>query len=274
MNLRQVRDDWVPPILRRCMRALRGKPRNAIQFHGDYARWEEAQRCCGGYHHEKILDRVLESTMRVVRGEAAFERDSVNFAKPEYAWPLLSALLWSAARRGGALRVVDYGGSLGSAYFQHRRFLSHLKELRWRVVEQPHFVAAGIKHLQDEHLRFHTDLQDACRDDRPDVVLASSVLQYLPDPVRALDELASIHAQVLLLDRTCFDREMDRAVLRVQRVPASIYEASYPCWFLDEAQIDHVACSHGYEVVAEFPALDRLDVRAEWKGKIFMRSER
>lgn len=274
MNLRQIRDDWVPLVLRRFVRSLRGKPRNVIQFHGDYARWEEAQVCCGGYQADQILDRVLKSTLRVARGEAAFERDSVSFATPEYAWPLLAALLWSAARNGGSLRVVDFGGSLGSAYFQHRRFLSSLRELRWRVVEQPHFVAAGVKFLQDESLRFHVNLQDACREDRSDVVLASSVLQYLPDPVRALNDLASIHAPLLVLDRTCFDREVGRAVLRVQRVPASIYEATYPCWFLDEAQIDRVACSHGYEVVAEFPALDRLDVRAEWKGKIFMRPER
>ena len=45
----------------------------------------------------------------------------------EYQFPLLSGLLYAAARDGG-LSVVDFGGALGSTYFQCRDFLCGVKD--------------------------------------------------------------------------------------------------------------------------------------------------
>ena len=91
----------------------------------------------------------------VKRGEAVFERDSVIFDKVQYAWPVTAGLMWVAARNGGRLSVLDFGGSLGSSYFQNREFLAYLPNVRWSVIEQAHFVKAGRKHIQDERLVFY-----------------------------------------------------------------------------------------------------------------------
>ncbi len=63
----------------------------------------------------------MQATRKVVAGEAVYERDSVVFDHLEYAWPLLACLLQIAAERR-SLRVIDFGGSLGSSWRQNRRF--------------------------------------------------------------------------------------------------------------------------------------------------------
>jgi putative methyltransferase (TIGR04325 family) len=38
---------------------------------------------------------------------------------------------------------------LGSSYFQNRKFLQSLPDVRWNVVEQPHYVDAGRKYIEE-----------------------------------------------------------------------------------------------------------------------------
>ena len=59
-----------------------------------------------------ILGKVLEATLKVKNGEAVYERDLVLFDHIEFYWPVLSGLMWVAARNNGRLNVLDYGGTL------------------------------------------------------------------------------------------------------------------------------------------------------------------
>ena len=81
--------------------------------------------------------------------DPAFERDGVVFDQPDYNFPLLACLLRVATESGNRLRVLDFGGSLGSTYFQCRPFLGGVSELRWTVVEQPQFVECGRREFED-----------------------------------------------------------------------------------------------------------------------------
>jgi putative methyltransferase (TIGR04325 family) len=183
------------------------------------------------------------------RGEAAFERDSVAFQRVEYAWPLLAALLWVASKSRGELRVLDFGGSLGSTFYQNRAFLAGLREVRWSVVEQPGHVEVGRREFQDEQLRFYTTVETAAAESAPNVVLLSSVLQYLDRPHEILGRILDLRCEHVLLDRTTvWDGAEDR--LCVQRVPPDIYDASYPCWVFSEAGLVSQLTDAGYEVIA------------------------
>ena len=198
-----------------------------ITFEGNYPTWEAAAAQCTGYDAAPILAKVLDATLKVKRGEAAYERDSVLFDAIEYTWPVTAALMWAAAQSGGRLDVLDFGGALGSSYFQNRAFLADLPQVRWSVVEQAHYVEAGRENIQDETLRFYSTIDDCLTENMPNVVLLSSVLQYLPKVQKIIKSINDSCVTTLIVDRTPFNHSpMDK--ICVQKVPASIYMASYP----------------------------------------------
>ena len=114
-----------------------------------------------GYDDAAVLQRVHESALKVKRGDALFERNSVCFYHEEYRWPIFACLLVAAAERDAHLNVLDFGGSLGSFYFQHRKFFSKLKNVSWSVVEQTQFVECGREQIQDGTLKFMSRLTSA-----------------------------------------------------------------------------------------------------------------
>src|SRR5450631_4680247 len=101
---------------------------------GDYKNWQEAKDLSGAYEDTLILDKVKQALLKVKNARAVYERDSVLFDRIHYSWPLLSALLWITTLNKGSLKVADFGGSLGSSYFQNRKFLSSVSRLQWNII--------------------------------------------------------------------------------------------------------------------------------------------
>jgi putative methyltransferase (TIGR04325 family) len=230
MTFKSLIKSWLPPAV---LRAVRSLSSGGILFEGDYATWEEAAAQCTGYDAEHILAKVLEATLKVKRGEAAYERDSVLFDEVHYAWPVTAGLMWAAATHDGRLNVLDFGGSLGSSYFQHRQFLGGLQDVRWSIVEQEHFVNAGKQYVQHEQLRFYQSVDECVKTEKPNVVLLSSVLQYLENPYEILERLSEIGAMLLIIDRSPFWPQNTDGLM-IQHVPPKIYPASYPTHIFSE----------------------------------------
>jgi len=239
-------------------------------FAGDYHTWCQAKLKSGGYDADNILDSIKDSALKVKHGEAIFERDSVCFYNIEYRYPALSGLLYAALSSDGELSVLDFGGSLASFYSQHASILSSVRKLRWGVVEQAHFVAWGKENLTTPTLKFYNTPAEFVLDGKPDVIFLSSVLQYMEEPYQLLQQLFQLQANFILFDRTAFIDGDDR--LTVQTVPASIYPASYPAWFISRAKFQAVMQLNGYEVLMEFPGDDPTDI-GYYKGLLFKRTK-
>ncbi len=238
---------------------------------GDYHSWDEAKGASTGYDSGAILEKTRAALLKVKNGGAIYERDSVLFDEIQYAWPLLAGLMWAAARSGGALNVLDFGGSLGSTYFQNRVFLAQLPAVRWNIVEQPRHVAIGGASFEDEQLRFYESISNCLADTRPNIVLLSSVLQYLEEPYAVMDQLMELPCNHMIIDRTPFwAGPADR--LCVQIVPPSIYPGSYPSWIFSMPRFyQHLQGT--WRIVAKFDSLDRLNspVKTAWHGFILER---
>jgi putative methyltransferase (TIGR04325 family) len=261
--------NWLPPALLRVARHLRVK---GIRFEGDYKTWEEAAKLCTGYDADSILDKVLEATLKVKRGEAVFERDSVLFDEIQYSWPVTAALMWAAARNNGELHVLDFGGSLGSSYFQNKKFLSQLREISWTVVEQRKFVGIGKIQISDSVLDFSSTIDECYTNLSPNLALLSSVLQYLSNPFAVLESLAQRKIGLIVVDRTPFSNDKIERI-KIQHVPKNIYSASYPCWFFSRDNFVQKMISLNYHLVESFDALDKLSDQAKWQGMIFEKAE-
>lgn len=254
------------------LRSKRKKPKYG--FLGDYASWDEAKAESFGYDSDKIIEKVKDSLLKVKNGEAVYERDSVLLDKKQYSWPLLAALFCIASANNNKLSLIDFGGSLGSTYFQNRELLSSLNELKWFIVEQENFVEAGKKYFEDEHLKFFFTIDSCLTEEKPNAILLSSVMQYIEKPFELLEFILSKNFEYIVFDRTAFvDSEKD--IITVQKVPPDIYEASYPARFFNE---EHFLSyfSANYELIGDFdsycdPSAELKENKIYWKGFFFKR---
>jgi len=237
-------------------------------WHGNYASWEDAAKKCSGYNSTAILKKVKDTASKVRDDFAAYERDSVIFDKIQYSYPLLSGLLWAAARKSARLNVLDFGGSLGSTYYQNKLFLDSLAGLNWCIVEQPEFVREGKASFSNNRLHFFDSVEECFESFRIDLVLFSSVLQYLEKPHELLEQIIKEGPEVIIIDRTPFVTGKDR--LTVQKVNPSIYKASYPCWFFNKEKFLGMF-GDSYNLMLEFEALDRANIKSEFLGFIFQK---
>ena len=249
MNVRSSFRAWIPPALLAARRRALG---NVLRFEDVSEDWKEALGKSSGYAADLIVDRVVAATREVVAGRALFERDSVLFQEPDFRYPIIAALMRAAALNQGRLEVVDFGGSLGSTYRQCRQFLAGLHQVRWLVVEQPHFVEVGRREFTTAELTFHEAVPALPRCEVPRLVLLSSVIQYLERPDAVLDELMALEPSHLVVDRTPMS-SLDEHRLTIQYAPKSVYDASYPCWVLSRRSLVRQLATGGLQVAGEFP---------------------
>jgi putative methyltransferase (TIGR04325 family) len=241
--------------------------------------WSKAVNRCGGYDSDLILEKCRQSLLQVKQGNAVYERDSVLFDHIEYSWPVLAGLMTAAAHAGGRLHVLDIGGSLGSTYFQNGRFLKCLKDVVWHIVEQPQFVACGKADFTNEQLKFHEEIDDIIAFNNINVILVSSMLQYVENPYDLLSDIVKKQVPFLIFDRTTFSSDAEN-FLAIQKVNPSIYSASYPCWFLDRGKFFQ-SVQNDYELVEQFYSLNhpiklqdgKKVIECPEEGFIFMRKE-
>ncbi len=236
---------------------------------GNYASWEAAQKKCPGYDSDVIFNKVKDSLLKVKNGEAIFERDSVLFDKVQYSFPLLSALSLVAINDNLKLKVLDFGGSLGSAFYQNKKMLENLNELSWNIIEQKHFVEEGIKTFADDKLSFFHTIDDCLQERSINVILLGSVLQYLENPSKLMEDILAKRVDNIIIDRTpIFKNNKDR--ITIQKVPKNIYEAQYPCWILNEQKMISQICDAGYEMIFDSESPEHLNLNdACLKGYFF-----
>ena len=256
----------VPPFLWKILKKLNKS--EEYGFFGDYSSWEDAMKDSVGYDSDIILEKVKNSLLQVKEGKAIYERDSVLFDKIEYSFPVLAALLKIALENDGKLSVLDFGGSLGSSYYQCKDFLGDIKELCWSIVEQPHFVECGRQYFENDQLKFYEDIETCLKCEKPDVILLSSVIQYLEKPYEFLSKMIECGLQYIIVDRTAFILNKSREVLSLQKVEPIIYKASYPAWFLKENKFLSVFQKQ-YDTILEFQGSDKVNFSSEFKGFIF-----
>jgi len=224
---------------------------------GHYNSWEEARKKSIGYDSDKILKSVEESLLKVKNGEAVYERDSVIFDEIQYSWQLLSGLMLIASKSYNRLNIIDFGGSLGSTYYQNKKFLDELDMVSWNIVEQKHFVEIGKEKFEDERLKFYYDIESCFKEKRPNALLLSSVLQYLENPFDELERFMSYDFEYIIIDLTPFSHK-DKERITIQKVPPSIYQAEYPCWIFSLDKIKSILLKK-YILIEEFICIE------DWK---------
>jgi putative methyltransferase (TIGR04325 family) len=217
------------------------------RMRGVFDSWEEARKRSAGYEDPNIASACLNAARQVRDGKAIWERDSVLMPRFQYSWPVVAELLRVRVALGH-LSVLDFGGGFGSSYHQFKSFAGSVSSLNWIVAEQEHIATNGASEFSTDELRFTTGLTNI-RNQAIDVVLLSSVLQYLPDATNVLKSLQSLGARSIVIDRTPIG---SRSFYSVQHVPSSIYRAAYPIHVFSRDELDKLF--KRWTMICEFPS--------------------
>ena len=262
-SFKQILVNILPPILRSVLAKNRWK--------GNYHSWEDANSKATGYNSEEILKKVRESSYKVKIGDSKYERDSVLFDEIQYSWPLLAGLMTAAAKLNGKIHVLDFGGSLGSMYYQNKKFLDQFNDVVWCIVEQQHFIKIGIEDFEDERLKFYLSVEDCLKEQSINILILSSVIQYIEKPYILLKSLISqLNVDYILIDRTPFTNGEERIVR--QTVPSSIYKASYACHIFNFDKFNKIFLSNGFRLFEEFETPEDIQKYFSFKGLIYFRN--
>jgi putative methyltransferase (TIGR04325 family) len=237
-------------------------------FFISYSSWEEAEQMSKGYDSDIIIQKVKKAAKLVFNGDAIYERDSVIFDRIEYSYPLLASLMF-VATNSKSLKVIDFGGGLGTTYQQNRKFISKIKNVcEWRIVEQEKFVAIGKKEFTNKILSFYNTIEEANKDG-VDVVLFAGSISCVKNPYDFMAKAKIIKAPYIIFDRTPITNEM-KDTFAVQVVPRSIYKTSFPIRNFNYNNIVNFFIEE-YELIEEWVCDLQAEANATAMGFIFKR---
>ena len=224
---------------------------------GDYASYADAEKECIGYDADNILEKVLKTTLMVKNGECAFERDGVAFSEREINYNLMM-YLYQIRQKEGQLHVCDFGGALGSTYWQHKELCAEMGNVEWNVVEQENYIRCGKANLENEVLHFYYNVKELLSSrGGQDVVLLSSVLQYFPEKDVVLDWIEELDAGYVIIERNPVGA---RKRITIETVHEPIYESTRPFVCMDEKELVQNVENRGYRLLDSWKSLVDSDL--------------
>lgn len=245
--------------------------RSPIKYKYGFKNWSEAKSASIGYSEGSILQKVSSQTVLMIESNSGWVRDGFYFNDVQINHEILSFLALHSARLQ-SLRVIDFGGGLGTTYFQNRNILEKFGiKVCWNVIEQPNFVAEGKLVLESiPNLHFFETLNEASITSS-DIVIFSSVLEYLEHSYQFLEEIMNLEFKPLgiLIDRSPIDLiDKDRYV--VQDVDQSIHQARLPLRILGQDKILEILSSD-YELLSDWVSSTQPDPKSTARGLYFLR---
>jgi len=134
---------------------------------------------------------------------------------PKLDFILLRPLLIFALTQKRKLNVFDLGGGGGTHYHVTRKLMDNKIKLKWAVLETPSMVAEA-EAISNQELSFFSEYSPAVSFlESIDVALASSVFQYLDNPIKQLMKFTDLNADVVFITRTALTD--DNSTLKVMQ---------------------------------------------------------
>ena len=166
---------------------------------GNYKNYEEALEYSNGYQESVILHKVKKAIIRILEGEDAWERDGSIFPNPQPRQEIIKIIEKFSNKK---LSIIDFGGGLGTLFINNRELFKSVE--KYYVIEQDNFVDIGndISRKYNLPIKFVKSLKSI--DFNPNLIIFSSVLQYIPNLEEVLIQTCKLDPEVILIDRTCY----------------------------------------------------------------------
>lgn len=243
-----------------------------IGFVGIFPSFEMALSKSKGFSDEIIFQSLKSSANKFIKGDYSYERDTVLFKKKKYNRPIVKALILTKKNKN-EINVCDYGGSIGSLYFQNRNALN--MKIKWSVIDLKKVVNFGKKNMSTNSLKFFYSIKEMKKSRSPNTLLISGFIQYVNNPFKTLSSILSDgNFEYIIVDRVYFLSDFNlKTIITVQHVDKKIYDSSYPCFLFNYNSFLNEINNLKYELVTEWNSFDKTSGIANFsKGFIFKKS--
>lgn len=265
--MKNIIKDIIPPIL---LRVLTKNPAPK-----SYTSFSDAAGSIKNNTYEQ--DELIEVVLR--KNEIFRALPLSNQLLSSDAARILMAI--GLARNNNKITVVDFGGGGGNHFTIANIGFPDSVAFDWNIVETPKFVENARK-ISIPNLRYFDELSKAVNAvQNVDLLLASSTLQYCPDPIGMLNQLTMSGAKCLYLTRTPFNSGAE-TIFSTQAswlsrngpgpLPAGFKDRkiSYPIGYASRSKVEEVLQAR-YEIVfkadeGEAPAFKVLGEKVSMTG--------
>jgi putative methyltransferase (TIGR04325 family) len=259
MSVRSISKLVCPPILWEFMKKMINQmfPPQDQDFIGPYSTWSEAEALSDGWDSPAIVQKTFDLSIKVRDGLVAYGQDTIICNKINYSETILAFILLHLSCHKDKICIVDFGGSLGTNFYQNRKILRALSgtQVTWNIVEIPSIAKLGRDHFASTELFLYSDIDEIiqCREHATDSYLFSGSLQYCPEPFKLLDKVIEQGgAKILAFDRLLVSHTYDHAVFIQTSDPRVFYPASYPTWCFSKSVFVSYLKKKGFDLVEEF----------------------
>ncbi len=236
---------------------------------------------CGIYPHRRDVpsDGGTYESDEEVGKHLAWTRSALDLAvlgkKPRLWHGSLALLAAAASANTGRVRVVDFGGAVGSGYVQLLSTLPKSTSIKYYVVDLERMCTAGRQLFADDsRIEFHTSL--SMLRGGLDIIYVNSALQYVDDYQDLLRRLAGLNAPLILLARLAGGNFPTYATKQI-----NLQGLSLPYWFLNLDELRLLLAAENYRLIyqgeddqefdqSNFPKTHRID---RMLNLIFFRNE-
>lgn len=209
-------------------------------WEGVYRRFSEVPAEGPGFDGETWINNSLKK-VTALREEV--ERNAPLPPPSNYREGLLPLLVALVYQEKGAVRVLDFGGGVGLAYYQTIYALPQTEGVEYHIVEREAACKAGREFFGTAagNLFFHTELPPA--GGGFDIVYLGSVLQYIEDWRQLLSQLCVLSRRYLLLV------DVYAGNIPTFASVSHYYGSKIPAWLLNIEELIHAVNSVGYELI-------------------------
>jgi len=203
-------------------------------FKGVYNSFEEAVQSAPktkkiGYDHDSLAEWYAKELDETVK---------------DYDYPVL---FWLEKLLTEQSTLFDFGGNVGTHYYQYRGYLKLKETVKWIVLDLPEIVKAGKKYRQEPNLFFTDNLEET---QNADIMLASGVVQYIDDFSVFINSLHFTPRHLLINRIPLYDGER---FVTLQNGG----EVFYPQYVFNRKEFIATVEQAGYELKDEW--VDRMD---------------
>lgn len=246
--------DWIlPPKIKVCVRVLLSRFIGFTRVES----WESAVTKSSGYESVNVVEPIVAAARRVQS-----DTQTSNLSNSRYqqiATGMLYCISQDRLSIGQSIRVLDVGGGGADYFHQFQKFAPQIK-LDWTVLETPAMVEAMSNEFGGSltNLRWVNSIQNTS--ESYDLVLCSSVLQYIENPFELLATLVQ-KSEFIVMNRIPLVDSSEHFVA-VQRIISNGKRASYPVHFFGEKTFLNQISLYGavemrWLVVEDQPVINR-----------------